>query len=112
MLSGAEFFEYDYRSTLFPMETCRILIKQGAAQLEAYIQRCLSKSGADVGHQFLAQTRVYGAKPYGHLRRTVKLDPVAEYFLYDLVYRNKSRFRSRFREIKSTSAIVLKTVSR
>ena len=32
-------------------------------------------------------------KPRGHLRRTVKLDPVAEYFLYDVVYRNRGVFR-------------------
>jgi len=31
-----------------------------------------------------------------HLRRTFKLDPVAEVFLYDLVYRNRAIFRKSF----------------
>lgn len=42
---------------------------------------------------FLPQHRVYATKPLSHLRRTLKLDPVAEYFLYDLIYRNRSIFR-------------------
>jgi len=42
---------------------------------------------------FLSQHKVYATKPKGHLRRTVKLDPIAEYFIYDVVYRNKSIFR-------------------
>jgi hypothetical protein len=28
-----------------------------------------------------------------HLRRTVKLDPVAEYYIYDVIFRNRSLFR-------------------
>jgi hypothetical protein len=42
---------------------------------------------------FLSQQTVYATKPRGHLRRTVKLDPVAEYFIYDLTFRNKTIFR-------------------
>lgn len=100
MISSAEFFEYDFKSTLFPMETGRYLISHGQAQIDAYIQRCLSKNEADAGYQFLAQTRVYAAKPHGHLRRTVKLDPVAEYFMYDVIYRNRSKFRKPFQDRK------------
>lgn len=100
MLTSAEFFNYDYKNTLFPLETCRFLIDNGAVDIEAYIQRCLSKGTADETHQFLAQTRVYASKPGSHLRRTVKLDPVAEYFLYDIVFRNKSKFRKPFQSEK------------
>src|SRR3546814_10413820 len=42
---------------------------------------------------FLPQQRVYATKPRGHLRRTVKLDPVAEYYIYDLAVRNRAIFR-------------------
>lgn len=33
-----------------------------------------------------------------HLRRTVQLDPVAEVFIYDLIYRNRLLFRKDFNE--------------
>jgi Reverse transcriptase (RNA-dependent DNA polymerase) len=100
MRTSAEFFDYDYRMTLFPMETCKYLVQCGAVEIDAYIQRCLSKTDADNAYQFLAQTRVFASKPHGHLRRTVKLDPVAEYFLYDVIYRNKSKFRKPFQDDK------------
>jgi len=82
------------------METCKFLVENGASDIDAYIQRCLSKAKADEAHQFLAQTRVYASKPLSHLRRTVKLDPVAEYFLYDIIFRNRSKFRKPFKEDK------------
>jgi hypothetical protein len=47
-------------------------------------------------HSFLAQARCYSSKQGFHLRRTVKLDPVAELFIYDLVYRNRLLFRKDF----------------
>lgn len=96
MLTSREFFEYDFSSTLFPMETCRFLIFNGAPEIEGHIQRCLSKSDNDKAYQFLAQTRVYASKPRNHLRRTVKLDPVSEFFLYDVIFRNRSKFRKPF----------------
>ena len=49
---------------------------------------------------FLPQQRVYATKPRGHLRRTVKLDPVAEYFIYDVVYRNRGVFRPEVSELR------------
>jgi hypothetical protein len=46
----------------------------------------------------LSQLPCYASKTGFHLRRTVKLDPVSELFIYDLVYRNRKSFRSYFRE--------------
>src|SRR5205814_7640669 len=43
-------------------------------------------------HSFVSQTRVFASKTGLHLRRTVKLDPIAEYFMYDVVYGNRDRF--------------------
>lgn len=100
MLNAKDFFDYDFSSTLFPMETCRFLIAQGTIEIDAHIQRCLSKADEDKAYQFLAQTRVYASKPRNHLRRTVKLDPVSEYFLYDVVFRNKKKFRKPFHSDK------------
>lgn len=40
------------------------------------------------------QQRCYSAKRGYNLRRTVKLDPVAEFFIYDVVFRNRKSFRA------------------
>lgn len=98
--STRAFFKYDYFSALFPMETCRFLIEHGEKKIQEHINKCLSGNDEDASFQFLAQTRVYASKPKNHLRRTVKLDPVSEYFLYDIVYRNRAKFRKPFKDDK------------
>jgi hypothetical protein len=42
---------------------------------------------------FQNQHRVFATKRGWFLRRTVKLDPIAEFFFYDFVYRNRHLFR-------------------
>ena len=91
LASTVEFYIYDEPKTLFPMRTNRIIIENGQAEIEGYIQKCLDDKIP--GYSFLPQRRVYAAKPERHLRRTLKLDPVAEYYLYDLAFRNKKLFR-------------------
>jgi hypothetical protein len=86
--SAKEFFLDDFQSTLFPLSTNRLLVEKGAAELQHFADRIISGAGS-----FLPQQRVYANKDPFHLRRTVKLDPVAEFFLYSLVYRNRARFR-------------------
>lgn len=88
--STRDFYLDDFAKALFPLETNQVLIQSGEQQIKQFIAKCLAE---EPGYSFLAQTRVYAAKPGLHLRRTVKLDVVAEYFLYDLVYRNRARFR-------------------
>jgi hypothetical protein len=90
------FFATDYPRTLFPLSTNEIVVEHAAKELEEHIYQRVLNDG-EKSHAFLAQQRVYASKPNYHLRRTVKLDPVAEYFIYDLAYRNRSIFR------KSTS---------
>ncbi|WP_329740867.1 antiviral reverse transcriptase Drt5 [Dyella sp. A6] len=88
----ADFIHWDYSGTLFPLRTNAIVLQFNEAGLRDFIySKVLSK--ADKEYCFLPQQRVFATKPKGHLRRTVKLDPVAEYFLYDFVYRNRSVFR-------------------
>lgn len=98
--STREFFAYDYFSALFPMETSRFLIENGEKKIRAHINKCLSDKPEDASFQFLAQTRVYASKPKNHLRRTVKLDPVSEFFLYEIIYKNRTRFRKPFKDDK------------
>jgi hypothetical protein len=86
----------DHPRTLFPLATTRILIKNhGEAILKYIYEKVLNESEQE--HSFLPQLHCYASKTGFHLRRTVKLDPVAELFIYDLIYRNKTRFRSNFR---------------
>lgn len=93
-----EFYSTDYRRTLFPMTTNRYLIENGQDEIAEFLSRCLNPE--QEAFSFRSQTRVYAGKPGFHLRRTVKLDPVAEYFIYDLVLRNRTRFRAPFHEHK------------
>jgi hypothetical protein len=88
-----EFYRFDFPRTLFPMETNRFLVEGFAADLGGFVYQKITNS-KDSAYTFLPQTRAYAAKPQFHLRRTAKLDPVAEFFIYDLVYRNRAAFRA------------------
>jgi len=91
VMSTKQFIIDDHAKTLFPNKTNRILIEHGEKLIREHVAKCLSPK--ETSHSFLPQQRVYAAKYGLNLRRTVKLDPVAEYYIYDVVYRNRSRFR-------------------
>lgn len=86
-----EFYLWDYESTLFPMETCKLLVEKHSEELSAYITKIANPKDKELS--FLSQETVYASKAQHHLRRTMKLDPVAEYYLYDMVYKNRKVFR-------------------
>lgn len=92
MSATFDFLKADFAATLFPLKTNLLVVEKHEKEVSEYIyQKILDdKQTAD---NFLAQQRVHATKPRGHLRRTVKLDPVAEYFLYDITYRNRAIFR-------------------
>ena len=85
----SNFYQEDFMRTLFPLSTNKILIEMGSAKISQYIDSLLLEDGGN----FLPQITVHAAKDKYHLRRTVKLDVVAEYFIYDIVFRNRNRFR-------------------
>ena len=92
MNSTIDFYKSDFASTLFPLRTNLVVIENHAKELSEYIyQKVLSKTSPSDG--FLPQQKVFATKPKGHLRRTSKLDPVAEYYIYDVAYRNRASFR-------------------
>jgi len=98
MTFTVKFYEADFPATLYPLRTNLLLVQNHSTELSEYIyQRVLN--GNCEADKFLPQQTVYATKPRGHLRRTVKLDPVAEYFIYDVTYRNKAIFRP---EVSST----------
>jgi hypothetical protein len=86
-----EFYLDDYPKTLFPLATSRFIVEHGEADVRSYIDKCLDTSEKSYG--FASQRRVYVSKPGGYLRRTMKLDPVAEFYIYDLIFKNKTKFR-------------------
>src|SRR5258708_11729882 len=87
------FYLEDYPRTLFPLETNRIIIERSHDAVNKHIYQNIT-SAKTSGSKFLPQTRAWATKAGMHLRRTSKLDPIAEYFLYDLVYRNRRAFRA------------------
>lgn len=90
-----EFFELDFMSGLFPLKTNKLMMENARAELERYVERALSDLPADAAYKFLGQERAHAAKPNHHLRRTIVLDPVCTFFVYDLVHRNRRAFDSR-----------------
>jgi hypothetical protein len=87
--NSRQFYLWDYDSTLFPLKTNRLLVEKFTPELRDFIQNEVLNN--DVGFQ--SQHRVFATKHGWFLRPTVKLDPVAEFFMYDFIYRNRALFR-------------------
>ena len=86
-----KYFEADFPRQLFPLDTNKVLIANAAQDIDKFVYECITHE-KDSTHQFLPQVRAYSAKPGYHLRRTLKLDPIAEFFFYDITYRNRTIF--------------------
>ncbi|WP_187984743.1 RNA-directed DNA polymerase [Vibrio metschnikovii] len=93
-----EFYLWDFEGTLFPMDTCRLLIEHKAEALDEYINKISDPTQSQ--YSFLSQETVYANKAQYHLRRTMKLDPVAEYYLYKMGFENRSVFRKSHSETR------------
>jgi hypothetical protein len=93
--TSLNFFLDDYPKTLFPLRTNKILAETAHRKLLEFANRNLgnNQSGSQSSISFMPQKRVFAMKAKWHLRRTFKLDPVAEVFFYDLMFRNRSLFR-------------------
>lgn len=87
--SSIKYLIEDYPKTLFPLSTTKVIVENmGKTILEE-----IKKKSENNSFSFLPQTRCYASKQGFHLRRTVKLDPLAELFIYDIIYRNRKCFR-------------------
>lgn len=89
--TSQDFIMYDYNSTLFPMEVTRFVVENGFSRVLSLAKK-FSRDEEGIG--FAPQINAFASKPAFHLRRTVKLDPVAEVFLYDLFFSNRLLFKS------------------
>lgn len=91
--TAKNFFLEDLPRTLFPLTTNKVLVEKGATELIAFAENLIGGAGS-----FLPQRRVHANKDALHLRRTMKLDPVAEFYLYYLVHKNRNKFRKPHRK--------------
>ena len=87
-----EYYAADFPRQLFPLSTNLLLTQYASTAIGTFIYEQITHAKKSP-ENFLPQVRAYAAKPNLHLRRTLKLDPVAEFFLYDLTYRNRANFR-------------------
>ena len=86
--TAKDFFLEDLPRTLFPLTTNKILVENGSKELIDFAQNLIETNGS-----FLPQRRVHANKDDIHFRRTLKLDAVAEFYLYHLVFKNRAKFR-------------------
>lgn len=91
-MDATSFFEFDFSGSLFPLKTNLLLMRHHSDALAGHVGRILSTDPAFAGDNFSPQLRAHAAKPRNHLRRTLVLDPIATYFIYDLVARNAPSF--------------------
>ena len=87
-----KYFEADFPRQLFPLDTNKVLIVNAAQDIGKFVYECITHEKDSTQH-FLPQVRAYSAKHGYHLRRTLKLDPIAEFFFYDITYRNRAIFK-------------------
>lgn len=88
--SATDFFLWDYDATLFPLTLNRLMVERYSVEIQEFLR---DQVFTEIG-SFQTQHRVFASKRGWFLRRTLKLDPVAEYFLYEIVYRNRGLFGS------------------
>lgn len=86
--SARDFYLEDLPRTLFPLTTNKILVDQGSTELLAFADNIFTNNSS-----FLPQRRVHANKDALHLRRTIKLDAVAEFYFYHLIHKNRGKFR-------------------
>jgi len=89
--ASAEYLLDDHPRTLFPLDLTRIAIESGAARIHQFLKEEIKPFTK--GQPFYPQLHCYAAKHGLHLRRTLKLDPAAELFIYDLVAANRKHFK-------------------
>ena len=92
-----EFIDKDYLKTLFPLGSVKFFAKYCMDDILMYINREIFKEGAD-SNSFIMQPLVYALKDNRHVRQTFLLEPFAQIFLYDFVYRNKTSFIMKINE--------------
>lgn len=88
-----EFSSEDQGRSLFPLKTNAVMMAYNPEGLGKHVYDAIAKNDGSSDASFLPQARVFADKSGHHLRRTFKLDPVAEFYIYDVVYRHRASFK-------------------
>ncbi|NES05127.1 MAG: orotate phosphoribosyltransferase, partial [Okeania sp. SIO2F4] len=86
----SDFILDDLKRTLFPLNLSEYIAKYAQSHLSELINKIYSDKKNE---NFNPQTRVYSDKPNRAVRRTLKLDPVAEWYIYYIAYKYKDKFQ-------------------
>jgi len=78
---------------LFPLSSTVVFAKHGSPAIASYLQNSVFVSKPAVAQTFLPAVRAHALKDQHHLRSTPILDPIASYYLYDLVLRNHAKYQ-------------------
>lgn len=89
--STAEFVLADNARGLFPLASTLSFIRHGGRAIGKYLAARLQSADKSVV-AFRTCPIEYALKDECHVRRTLVLDPVASYFLYDFVLSNRRQF--------------------
>lgn len=86
-----DFIREDNTKGLFPLMSNVLFIKNGEGELRDYINKKIFDPKNE-GASFIPSPVVYALKDSLHLRKTLQLDPVATFYIYDFVLRNCKYF--------------------
>ena len=78
----------DHSRILFPLTTTKVVVTKALPEIQQHITEIFDQKTSDA---FLVQQRCYASKTGYHVRRTAALDPVAAYFVYDLIYTHRAK---------------------
>ncbi len=99
----SDFILDDLKRTLFPLNLSEYIAKYGQSHLSDSIEKIRSDE-----ENFNPQIRVYSDKPNRAVRITLKLDPVAEWYIYDIAYQYRKKFRLLKNNNKSTYGYIFR----
>lgn len=82
----------DTMKGLFPLKSNAIYVENGEQKLHDYVyNKIFVKKESD--YAFIQSPVGYALKDRMHLRKCLLLDPVANYYIYDFVYRNRKNYQ-------------------
>lgn len=78
---------------LFPLKSNVIYVINGEDKLHDYVYNKIFNQKPDSDYAFIQSPVGYALKDSLHLRKCLLLDPVANYYIYDFVFRNRKTFK-------------------
>ena len=86
-----DFIEADYNRWIFPLRTPLIYANTDPTALREHIYNNIFNSQQPDG--FVAGHLAFSRKDEYHLRRVFVLDPISTFYIYDFVYKYRSKFK-------------------